>query len=706
MTDNINKLSQNINGNKQQTSASIANLSDEDVVKIWDAVSTYVESYMKQSKGVAIPGFGTFSFIHKRVDVGNNKYLLIQRPVFVLSEKIAQTHGLKTTRYPVNGSIPVHPLNFFFIQTQSIYTRDQIDLCVKHVLQVFNRSIAAQRNVEFTFTHIGKLQIHNGKVKMRFFKDFVSSVDENGKLIIDNMCNRPQTCDSVMSAREATRPPTASNVVLPRLNSRVGNLTMQVIQEENQNSDEEQENNHRHDELQQDSTISRHIIKTVGRENTHEGIIPIASLFSSMDIIRPSTAASMKKKPPPSALTSLRRSISMHQPEPENEQVQINRRPSTVMSRSTNENIPLSAFNRPPTDRILSSQSVCVDSPQITTCGHFGIGQDMCQLCHRRAKLNIPVYLHEEKRIREAEEDKLLNHYRDTKDMEEQRKQDAALKAAREERQKVAAFNLGIAEATRAKKLDRTQELEIPRSIIFRKRLRTPPTYIKQHDFARQIEAQIKTRQEERYAEKSDKDFSERLEQIQLAETLAQERESYLKNKRHQQGQLKNALFNQIQSKPIEPMDQPDKTLFGLNDMSTEELQQRRLHAIDIVRQEKELIEQRQRQQLLKQIHEQEYELKALDIMKDDLISERRERHRRDLKIRKNLESDWINAMDGKHKRDEDERMHLKAPQGILVHEQCDQYRRCAQCQRNLDNYGKTNVWSDTRYIPGARIMV
>ena len=179
------------------------------MVKIWDAVSAFIESYMKQSKvrgsvlielmdfflsrasqGVIIPGFGTFSFIHKRIDVGNNKYLLLQRPVFALSERIAQTHGLRFTHHPINGSIPVHPLNYFYIQTQSNYSRDQIEQCVKHVLQVFNRSIAAQRNVEFTFSRIGKLQIREGKVKMRFFKDFVSAVDENAaKQIIENMCN-------------------------------------------------------------------------------------------------------------------------------------------------------------------------------------------------------------------------------------------------------------------------------------------------------------------------------------------------------------------------------------------------------------------------------------------------------------------------------------------------------------------------------------
>lgn len=142
------------------------------------------------NKGVTIPSFGTFTFIHKRIDVGNNKYILIQRPVFVLSEKFAQTHGLKFTRYPVNGSIPVHPLNYFYIQTQSTYSRDQIEQCVKHVLQVFNRSVAGQRNIEFTFSRIGKLQIRDGKVKMRFFKDFVTEVDGNGgKQYFDNTCN-------------------------------------------------------------------------------------------------------------------------------------------------------------------------------------------------------------------------------------------------------------------------------------------------------------------------------------------------------------------------------------------------------------------------------------------------------------------------------------------------------------------------------------
>ena len=97
-------------------------------------------------------------------------------------------------------------------------------------------------------------------------------------------------------------------------------------------------------------------------------------------------------------------------------------RPKSVVSRSATETTRSFTFAHPPPDRLLSS--VNTDFQQPTSCGHYGIGQDLCHLCHRRTKLNVPVYFHEERRIREAEEDKLLNQYRDNRDIEEQNKQD------------------------------------------------------------------------------------------------------------------------------------------------------------------------------------------------------------------------------------------------------------------------------------------
>lgn len=65
-----------------------------------------------------------------------------------------------------------------------------------------------------------------------------------------------------------------------------------------------------------------------------------------------------------------------------------------------------------------------IRSKSMTSCGHHGHGQELCRICHQRAKRNIPVYLHEEKRAREADESKLLEQYQHERDVEEQKKRE------------------------------------------------------------------------------------------------------------------------------------------------------------------------------------------------------------------------------------------------------------------------------------------
>jgi hypothetical protein len=66
------------------------------------------------------------------------------------------------------------------------------------------------------------------------------------------------------------------------------------------------------------STISPHVVRTTGPGISQEGIIPIASLFSSMDLVQPSTI--MKKSPSPH-IPLRRAKTSFHQTEQDNEQI-------------------------------------------------------------------------------------------------------------------------------------------------------------------------------------------------------------------------------------------------------------------------------------------------------------------------------------------------------------------------------------------------
>lgn len=62
---------------------------------------------------------------------------------------------------------------------------------------------------------------------------------------------------------------------------------------------------------------SNHVVTTVGVTNSQDGVIPIASLFSSLDLGQPSSAT---QKKPPTPFNQMRRSTSCHQTEQEKEQ--------------------------------------------------------------------------------------------------------------------------------------------------------------------------------------------------------------------------------------------------------------------------------------------------------------------------------------------------------------------------------------------------
>ena len=191
MDKSINELIKKAS-NVEVSSQGQFSLKDADVVQIWNEVSSFIEKFMVQSKGVSIPGFGTFTFVQTKIDIGNNKFIMMQRPVFVIAEKLTQTHNLHASKYPVVGNIPVHPLNYAQIANETPFSRDHVESCVRHVLLLLNKSIAERKNVEFAFTSIGKLQIRNAKIKMKFFKSFVNACDASGKAVdeMQNVTNR------------------------------------------------------------------------------------------------------------------------------------------------------------------------------------------------------------------------------------------------------------------------------------------------------------------------------------------------------------------------------------------------------------------------------------------------------------------------------------------------------------------------------------
>ncbi|XP_052811861.1 coiled-coil domain-containing protein 81-like isoform X2 [Mya arenaria] len=734
------------------------NLSEDDVAAVWESVSSFVEKQMGQQKGVQIQSLGTFTFTQKKLDIGNNKFLLIQRPVFNISEKLAQSQGLQYVKHHVPGQIPVVQLNYAAMSFESPYDRDTVESCVREILGAVQRAIGAKRNVELSFSGIGKLAIRDSRVKMKFYKDFINQMDGSGKLL-DSMQNRPGTVDSVMSDRCLSRAQSSNTLILPRKNYNKGisntniahvNGGLPPLEEAAEVQDSgvpmdydngmgEQEayqppvnymsnpdgmDGPGIDDMATDAAV-RHIemgaedVAQAGPSFMDADTRPALSYRFLPDLADlPDYPLKRASIPPSRAGSRMAAPMAMA--------TGVSLLDDLVPSAHTPKSAPSIASQQPsppPGDMLYKPQppaqlaplhrSVSFDqmkpgervvSPAGSMCGHSNAGQELCYLCHQRARRNVPVSFTEERRRREEEEDRLLQQYQYMKDAENVLSDQEMQMAKRNNLQRMAAFNLGVSEAVHHKKRDR--DTAFHKSYIFQRRPLTPPRIIKQTEYSGDLAKQVDHKESVRVKKQTDEDFLERLEQVQLAEDLAIQREQFLKEKADEQERYKNALETQLRFKPLQvPAREPDKEVFGKNDMTNEKMAERRRRAFELFQEQQDLVAQRKREAILKRLAEQKEEEQVLDRTKEEMVDDRANKFSRRLNLRKRLEQDWTRASLVKRDRLEEDKVRALSP-GMLLHEQCDKYNRCAQCKRQTKNCGESNLWSESRYIPGSRLMV
>ncbi|OCT96219.1 hypothetical protein XELAEV_18013894mg [Xenopus laevis] len=134
----------------------------------------------------------------------------------------------------------------------------------------------------------------------------------------------------------------------------------------------------------------------------------------------------------------------------------------------------------------------------------------------QRAQKNIPVYFKEERRLKEQEEQRILQEYQQMKDQEALLKFQLASLANRKEYEKDAAYNMGVAEAVRNEKNKRNTDFY--KSYFFQKRPLTPPALLKQGQCYQSLTKQIAEKKSKELTLKQDKDLLDRLERVQLSE--------------------------------------------------------------------------------------------------------------------------------------------------------------------------------------------
>ncbi|XP_044297779.1 coiled-coil domain-containing protein 81 [Varanus komodoensis] len=633
-------------------------LTSEEVLSIWGTVSEFVEKQLSMNKGVSIPGLGTFSFLRQKLEVGHNKYILLQRPVFLLSEKLAQIHGLKFNKIHTPGDIPIVQLNFIVLSLEGPFNREIVEGCIRETLLSFSRSIASKQTVEFTFKGIGVLVIRDNRVKMKFYKDFLQAMDGSGTLL-KALSNRPGTGDSVLSAREASPHSRACNIVtFPRIELK----EMETIPEEDEKSHKEKEQTDKENSKKEKVSMKRILSRQVISPAQVTGV----SLTDELE-------KNMKPKLPPARQTT---------PVPDASKTEQGVRPAQI---------PVPRSRTPP--------PVCQD--------HGRAGQEMCYLCMQRAQRNVPLNLSEERRRKEKEEERILAQYQAQKDQDALHRQLMRDMANREQNQKVAAFNLGVAEAVRSHKNEKPTETY--KSFIFEKRPLSSTPQQKQEVYSQQLEKQLEDNVAKEVKRKQDQDLIDRLEQVQLAEELAVQRAKYLKDKMEEIQCYKRALDTQIKLRPaLLPHCEPNSAefVFGKNDMNKEKMEERKKRARHYSKCQLQASAERKRAAILSQLIDQRKEADMIQRAKKQWMAEKGERLERIFQMNLALQDDWRKSAELKRQRDYEEKLFQRAGDKLLLLDQCAKYRRCYQCKRSLSHNGGTNVWTSTKYVPGSRLMV
>lgn len=158
-----------------------AGIGEKDVLTIWDALSRYIRDEMSRKRGVLIPGFGTFTYVEQRLDIGNKKELLKLKPFFLLSDKFAQTHSIQFEKEHVNTAIPVHRVNYAAVSevTKRKYSRQIVETVLNEAFMAIDHFIRAEGVISIPFVGVGSFKLVgvNPKPKAQSFFQFSSAME-------------------------------------------------------------------------------------------------------------------------------------------------------------------------------------------------------------------------------------------------------------------------------------------------------------------------------------------------------------------------------------------------------------------------------------------------------------------------------------------------------------------------------------------------
>uniref|UniRef100_A0A8C2FLA8 CCDC81 HU domain-containing protein n=1 Tax=Cyprinus carpio TaxID=7962 RepID=A0A8C2FLA8_CYPCA len=317
-------------------------------------------------------------------------------------------------------------------------------------------------------------------------------------------------------------------------------------------------------------------------------------------------------------------------------------------------------------------------------CDHRRAGQELCYVCMQRAQRNVPLYQSDERRKAEQEQERVLMLHEHQKDLLYFQKEEMDKQKKWEDSQKVAMFNLGVAEAQRNKKAAAYSQSH--GSYIFAGRPCTPDRLPQQRHYMQELMQEAARRRQMQSQMQQEQQRVNKLHLLQLTEEIALKQSQQLHEKHEMAKKYRKALEAQMECRCSEISQCFDvQPVFGLMDSNPATLAEQRRRAQNIAEELINTANSRRREMLKKSLNEQK---RGREIMQRDhkIMLEERIHHDEKLRLQRAMcEENWQRSADLKHQRDQEE-LNLRRFGGQTLTDQLGKYKRCSQCKCNTAN--------------------
>ncbi|XP_064374614.1 uncharacterized protein LOC135329615 [Dromaius novaehollandiae] len=144
-------------------------LSTEEIIAIWDAVSNYILEELMQDKGVLLAGLGTFCTVREPLRPGKDDVLTVRRPVFQLEMDMVWLQRLQRPKVTLPDNVKIKPLKYRQLSLATSFSRRVVEDCVQETIRLFSAHVRNKEKVAFAFRDVGVLTCQEDKVHMSFY---------------------------------------------------------------------------------------------------------------------------------------------------------------------------------------------------------------------------------------------------------------------------------------------------------------------------------------------------------------------------------------------------------------------------------------------------------------------------------------------------------------------------------------------------------